>query len=72
VRKHRRNIQKPKYLFLKGLINTFKERLITVLVITIVSWIMGILTNSIHTSDIINQLQKDNEDLSWGIDYFRK
>ncbi len=57
---------------LKSIIEPILERFMSVLVIAIISWLIGILTNYIQSSGVIKKLEADNKNLEWGVDYYRK
>ena len=60
--------RKKSNIILKGL----SEKLVQGVSIALVSWVIGILTNYAQTHGIIKGLEKDNADLEWAVDYFRK
>jgi len=67
-----RRKQKAKSSVLKSFFVSLKERIIMALAIAIVSWVLGVVSDMTHKAGVIKQLEQDNRDLSWGIDYFRQ
>jgi len=66
MKKHRKKIKKT-----NGLKRIFDNPIVYKLIsYTLVAFVAYII-NTIQTSGEINQLKKDNVDLSWGVDYFR-
>jgi hypothetical protein len=72
MKRKRKYKTKPKSNPFYDILNKLKERIISILAIAIVSWLMGILTNYVHTFGTIKELKIENKDLSWAVDYFRK
>jgi hypothetical protein len=68
----RRKRSKKKQSSLKSFFITLKERIVMALAIALVSWTIGFLSDMTHKSYAIQQLQVENQDLSWAVDYFRK
>lgn len=48
------------------------EKIITTILVAIVSWAMGVFTNHLKTQKEIKSLKADVENLEWGVDYYRK
>ena len=74
--KKRKRIRKKSSMMKKliskdSVLKSIIDRVTAALLIAVASWFIGILTNQSKTAPIIKQLESDNADLSWGIDYFR-
>lgn len=68
----KRRTRKVKPSVLKSFFKSLKERIVMALAIAIVSWLLGIASSVTHKSTVIHQLEQDNQDLSWAVDYFRR
>jgi cell division protein FtsL len=55
-----------------SMFSRISEKIITTILVAIVSWAMGVFTNHLKTQKEIKTLKSDVENLEWGVDYYRK
>jgi hypothetical protein len=68
MKRKKRTYKTHKSFFNKIFNNQIVIKILSGLVIALTSYFI----NHLQTSHTINQLQKDNTDLDWAVDYYRK